>query len=81
MKIRVFSTLLILFACWLLTGCEALVSNALLNPSRRAKPAQPNGNAKAVSPDWYEGGTGYDQAYPEFVATKAPAALYFYTDW
>lgn len=80
MMFRLFSTCLLLLSCWSLTGCEALVSNALLNPKPVAK-AKPNGNAKSVSPDWYEGGAGYDQAYPEFLATKAPAAIYFYTDW
>lgn len=84
MKIRLFSTLLLLLTCCSLTGCGALVANALLQPNTPTKPVATdnnNGKAKTVSSNWYEGGAGYDQAYPEFVATKAPAAIYFYTDW
>lgn len=77
MKFRFLFTLLLVCACLASAGCEAVLSTAF-KPTPRAKPAA---SGKTVSPNWYEGGEGYDKAHAEFVATKAPAAIYFYTDW
>jgi len=39
------------------------------------------GSRKSVSGSWYEGAAGYDRAWPEWKESKAPALVYFYTDW
>ena len=38
-------------------------------------------DGKSVSASWYEGGDGYHRAWQEWKQSKAPALIYFHTDW
>lgn len=70
--------MLLLVGIGLAYGAYEMKTSKAIKPTPRGKTSV---SSKKVSPTWYEGGEGYDKAYPEFIATKAPAAIYFYTDW
>ena len=77
MKTRLLLIIFLLVVTINISGC-----NLLLASSATAPTVNKAATVKAsVSQTWYEGGEGYNQAYSEFQTTKAPAVVYFYTDW
>lgn len=82
MKKKILITAILGFALVNSSGCQLMLAARLLEGKSNVatrNSARPVNNT--VSQNWYEGAAGYDQAYPEFLATKAPAVIYFYADW
>src|SRR5581483_9442849 len=74
-----------LFAFGCLTFVQQTRSSQVAATPPADAAAQPPSDSAAPAPGSfgvvYEGASGYDRAYKEYNEAKAPAAIYFYTDW